>query len=168
MTVINPNSCSVHAFETTSKSESFKKMSKIPLKMHLMLIFVLCLSLIVLKSASANSTDLYENETASSLMFMPDNIQCLTQMPLTELIKIQRTIASLHAVSDYDAKQMTSNSQNQSEIEMSELREAPESEAEERTLLHYFKWKTTTKSPLAASLISTSSAYGMIHPNGSR
>lgn len=168
MTVINPNSCSLHAFETEQGKNLKKKMNKNPTKMHLLLTFVQCLSLIVLTSTSAHSTNLYENGTASNLMFMPDDIQCLTQMPLTELIKIQRTIASLHVVSDYDAKQMTSNSQNQSEIEMSELREAPESEAEERTFFHYFKWKTTTKSPLAASLISTSNAYGMIHPNGFR
>lgn len=136
--------------------------------MHLLLTFVQCLSLVVLTSTSAHSSNLHENGTASSLMFMPDDIQCLTQMPLTELMKIQRTIASLHAVSDYDAKQMASNNQNQSEIELSELREAPESEAEERTLFHYFKWKATTKSPLAASLISTSNAYGMTHPNDFR
>lgn len=156
------------ATSETGKSLQKRKMKKNPSKMHLQLTFVQCLSMIVLTSTSAHSSNLYENGTASSLMFMPDDIQCLTQMPLTELIKIQRTITSLHAVSDYDAKQMASNSQNQSEIEMSELREAPESEAEERTLFHYFKWKTTTKSPLAASFISTPNAYGMIHPNGFR
>lgn len=117
------------------------------------------------------------NLTDSSLMYMNDDLQCLAQMPLNDLLKIQKNIASFHTVSEYDkfqmvdlsARQLNDNSESDddgdSEVSSSsELRELPE--AEPRTIFKYFRRTTTTSTepPLAASLISTPDGYSFV-PN---
>lgn len=100
----------------------------------------------------------------SSLMFIyDDDLQCLTQMPLTDLLKIRRTIASMHIVSEFDEKQMSKSIDNHGDDKPSELRELPDDAVEPRTIFRFFKRKTTTETPSAASL--TANAYEMWQPN---
>lgn len=137
--------------------------------MHLvaMATFVQHLTIIVLTSTSTSVLSQMHrgNETDSHLMFMYDDLQCLTQMPLNDLLKIRRTISSFQAVAQYDEQEMSKQiDKKHVNDERNELRELPE--AEPRTIFRYFNRKSSTEIPLAASLISTANAHDMMRPHG--
>lgn len=131
------------------------------------LVFIL-ISLLLLDRCSFALASHANGTHASSLMFIADDIQCLAQMPITDLMKIRNTIKVMHAVSAYDAlhRQPTatteleigeqSHSQNRSDNDSdSQLRELNEPVAETKHIFKYlspFKTSTTTP-PLAEAYI---------------
>ena len=109
-------------------------------------------------------------------MFIADDVQCLAQMPVTDLMKIRNTIKMMHAVSAYDAlhrqpthateleinsqSQNQSQNQNQSDSDSgtdSPLRELDESVSETKHIFKYLRRFTTstTKSPMAEAFMMT-------------
>lgn len=105
---------------------------------------------------------------SSSLMFIADDVECLAQMPVTDLMKIRNTIKMMHAVTAYDAShrqpsthatQLEINSQSQVENQNqnrngsdSSLRELDESVSETKHIFKYLSSRfttSTTKSPIA-------------------
>lgn len=91
------------------------------------------------------------NETFTGLMFMSNDLQCLAQMPVGDLMKIQKAIRTMNAVSVNDAHRFSNaisskidnQSQNQSD---SRLRELPV--AETRNVFQHFT-PHATQSPQA-------------------
>lgn len=107
-----------------------------------------------------------ENGTYDSLMYIENDVECLAEMPIGELMKIQKAIRMMHVVSAYDAHQRPNlpvlqiNNQNQNHND-SRLRELVEPAAETRTIHRLFSrfTTTTTKSPLAEAFMMT----GQVH-----
>lgn len=133
----------------------------------MILILIVILPILIRNSLSVASTP--ENGTYDSLMFIENDVQCLAQMPIGDLMKIQKAIRSLHAVSAYNAHRhsnlsalkINNHNQNQSD---SQLRELNEPAAETRTVFHLFNRFTTstTKSPLAAAFMMTGQEHDAI------
>lgn len=104
----------------------------------------------------------HQNRThASSLMYIADDVECLAQMPVTDLMKIRNTIKMMHAVTAYDALhrqppeleingRIQTQNQNQSDND-SPLRELDESVSETKHIFKYLRRFTTstTISPMA-------------------
>lgn len=108
---------------------------------------------------------------SSSLMFIADDVECLAQMPVTDLMKIRNTIKMMRAVTAYDAlhrqpptlaTELEINSQPQAQAQAqnqnrndsdsdSALRELDESVSETKHIFKYLSRFTssTTKSPIA-------------------
>lgn len=131
---------------------------------NMILIFILYLPMLIQYSLALIPSP--ENGTYDSLMYIENDVQCLAQMPVGELMKIQKAIRMMHAVSAYDAHrqpnlsalEVNNQSQNQND---SRLRELSEPVAETRTVFGLFdRFKTsTTKSPLAEAFMMT----GQVH-----
>lgn len=125
----------------------------------LIVLAILIRCILTLPSALENGT--YDN----GIMYISNDMQCLAQMPVGELMKIQKAIRMMHAVSnDFDTHQ-TSNltalkidNQNHNQSD-SLLRELPT--AETRNVFQYFsRFKTsTTKSPLAEPFMMTNQMH---------
>lgn len=110
----------------------------------------------------------HQNRThASSLMFIADDVECLAQMPVTDLMKIRNTIKMMHAVTAYDAlhrqppthpaewgingRSQTQNHNRNDSDNDSPLRELDESVSETKHIFKYLSQFTTstTISPMA-------------------
>lgn len=110
------------------------------------------------------------NETLNSLMFTSNDLQCLAETPFTDLMKIQKAIRMMHAVSAYDAHKWTNSTalqidnqiQNQSDTLMREL---PMPEA--RNAFQYFQqYKISTiKPPLAEPFMMASQVHDAMRHN---
>lgn len=109
-----------------------------------------------------------KNGTYDSLMFIENDVQCLAQMPIDKLMKIQKAIRMMHVVSAYDAHhpsnltEINNDSQNQSDTRLRELA-APE--AESRTLHRLFGGFTTSptvQSPLAEAFMMPGQVHDTI------
>lgn len=121
---------------------------------------ILIVSAILIR-CSLTLPSVWENGTYDNgIMYTSNDLQCLTEMPMSELMKIRKAIRMMHAVSDYDAYQ-TSNftaskidNQNHKQSD-SLLRELPV--AETRNVFPFFSRFTTstTKSPLAEPFMMT-------------
>lgn len=113
-----------------------------------------------------------ENGTYDGLMFIENDVECLAEMPIGELMKIQKAIRMMHVVSAYDAHQRLNssvleiNNQNQNQND-SRLRELIEPAAETRTIHRLFSHFTTstTKSPLAEAFMMTGQVHDAIKHN---
>lgn len=109
---------------------------------------LIVLSILIRCSLALPSTG---NGTFTGLMFMSNDLQCLAQMPVGDLMKIQKAIRTMNAVSVNDAhrlpnailSEINNHSQNQSD---SRLREIPV--AETRNVFQHFT-PHTTQSPQA-------------------
>lgn len=114
----------------------------------------------------------HQNGThASSLMFIADDVECLAQMPVTDLMKIRNTIKIMHAVTAYDAlhrqppthaTELETNGQNQNRSDSdSPLRELDESVSETKHVIKYLSRFTTstTKSPMAEAYMMNSQMH---------
>lgn len=105
-----------------------------------------------------------QNGTYDGMMLGSNDLQCLTEMPVSDLMKIRKAIRMMHAVSAYDEHQMSNtialkiNNQNQNQND-SLLRELPV--AETHKVFQYFTrfTTTTTKSPLAQPFMMTGLAH---------
>lgn len=87
-----------------------------------------------------------QNGTLESMM--ADDVQCLAQMPVGDLMKIRKAIGMMHAVSVYDAQRLS----NASALQINNQTEP----AETRTFQMFggFTGSTTTSSsPLAQSFV---------------
>lgn len=103
-------------------------------------------------------------ENGTRYMYIDDDLYCLTQMPVDDLLKIQKTIGMLHAVSDYDKKRMllapatASKIDNQTDTSGSNIDSAVRelSEADEtKNIFHFFRPNTTpTPTPLTPTAAS--------------
>lgn len=126
----------------------------------LIVLAILVRCTLTLPSALENGT--YND---NGIMYISNDLQCLAQMPVGELMKIRKAIRMMHAVSDnFDAHQ-TSNlkalkidNQNHNQSD-SLLRELPM--AETRNVFQYFSRFTTstTKSPLAEPFMMTNQMH---------
>lgn len=108
-----------------------------------------------------------QNGTYDGVVFGAANdLQCLAEMPVSDLMKIRKAIRMMHAVSAYDAHRMSSpialeiNNQHQNQSD-SLLRELPT--AETKNVFQYFTGlsATTTKSPLAQPFMMTGLAHNV-------
>lgn len=122
---------------------------------------LIVLSILIRCSLSSPST---VNGTFDGLMFMSDDLQCLAQMPVGELMKIQKAIRTMNAVSVHDAQRLPNSiaseidSQNRNQSD-SRLREIPEAEA--RNVFQYFT-SHTTQSPQAERFMMTGQQSGTV------
>lgn len=122
-------------------------------------------SILIRCSLSFEST---ENGTFDSLMYTSNDLQCLAETPIGDLMKIRKAIRMMNAVSIYDAHRLSTatalqnDNQNQSD---SELRELPGAEA--RNVFQYFHRYTTstTKSPLAEPFMMSSQVHDAMRNN---
>lgn len=126
----------------------------------LIILTILIRCSLTLPSALENATTLNGLDT----MFISNDLQCLAQMPYTDLMKIRKAIRMMHVVSDYDAHQTwnltTSKIDNQNHNQSdSLLRELPADET--RHVFQYIsRFKTsTTKSPLAEPFMMTNQMH---------
>lgn len=108
------------------------------------------------------------------LMYIENDLQCLAQMPVADLMRIRNAIKMMHAVSAYDehrhhntspTMRIETTGQNQSDTLLRALDEPTD---ETRQVFQYFKQRfkgSTTKSPLAEAYIMTSQGpnTGKIH-----
>lgn len=124
------------------------------------------LSLILI--ASSVSVTSFTN--TSSTMYMFDDLQCLAQVSVNDLLKIQKNINMMHAVSVQNTRKnsnpltLSSKINNNKTSDRSELRDLPD--VETRSIFHYFMpSKTTTETPSVASLLMTSDAQGAVNYN---
>lgn len=133
---------------------------------------LILIALPILGRCSFALTSQQNGTHASSLMFIADDLQCLAQMPVTDLMKIRNTIKMMHAVSAYDALhrqpthateleingQSQIQNQNRSDNDSdSPLRELDGTVAETKHIFKYLSRFTTstTKSPLAEAYMMT-------------
>lgn len=120
---------------------------------------LIVLSILIRRSLPSPSA---ENGTFAGLMFMSDDLQCLAEMPVGDLMKIQKAIRTMNAVSAYDAQRLPNSiapeidSQNRNQND-SRLRELPEAEA--RNVFQYFT-PHTTQSPQAERFMMTGQVDG--------
>lgn len=109
-----------------------------------------------------------ENGTYDAMMFIPNDLQCLTQMPIGELMKIKKAIRMMHVVSDYEELRPWNSTEskidNQTQSDNS-LRELPNIES--RSLFHYSTrfGTSTAESPLAEPFIMTSQLHETLRNN---
>lgn len=131
---------------------------------------LILIALPILGRCSFAQNGTHESAAASNLMFIADDVECLAQMPVTDLMKIRNTIKMMHAVTVYDAalhqqqppsthatesdgngKNQIGNNQNQSDID-SPLRELDESVSETKHIFKYLSSRfttSTTQTPMA-------------------
>lgn len=124
----------------------------------LVILFRCSLAASAVENGTYDNSNEYDYYNGNGMIYTPNDLQCLAQMPVGDLMKIRKAIRMMHAVSDYDAHQTSSHlaaalkidnqHQNQSN---SLLRELPA--AETRTVFKYFT--PTTKSPLAEPFMMT-------------
>lgn len=139
---------------------------------NMIIIFIVFLP--ILSQYSLALASIPQNGTYDSLMFIEDDVQCLAQMPVGDLMKIQKAIRSMHAVAAYNAHQhsnltalkIDNRSQNQNQSD-SLLRELNEPTAETRTISRLFNRFTTstTKSPLAEAFMMAGQEHDAIRGN---
>ncbi|XP_031635792.1 uncharacterized protein LOC116348801 [Contarinia nasturtii] len=117
---------------------------------------ILIVLAILIRYTSTVST--MENGTDDGMMFVSNDLQCLAQMPVGDLMKIRKAIRMMHAVSEYDAHRLPHltaiDNQNQNQTD-SLLRELPE--ADTRNAFQYFsRYPNSTNLPMAQRFMMTS------------
>lgn len=146
---------------------------------YILLMIIASKTVSLAAAAAAPTLPLYENGTRT-FMYVDDDLYCLTQMPIDNLLKIQKTIGMMHAVADYDKKQMLSTLETTTKIDNRSnydddhvpnnnddvLRELTGSET--KNIFRFFtpKWVTTTSTttaipPSAASFIWSDNGIGI-------
>lgn len=109
-----------------------------------------------------------ENGTYDAMMFVSNDLQCLTQMPIGELMKIKKAIRMMHVVSDYEELRPWNSTESKIDNQTQSdnlLRELPNIES--RNVFHYFtRFETSTaKSPLAEPFMMTSQLHDTLRNN---
>lgn len=111
-----------------------------------------------------------ENGSTENSMYISSDMECLTQMPFVDLLKIQNAIKMMHAVSAYDVSRLSNltashfdkQNHNQSDGQMREL-----PAAETRSIFRFLPrfGHSTTKSPLAEPFMMTSQVHDAMKNN---
>lgn len=132
-----------------------------------LVILIRCsLSTSAVENGTYDNSNEYDYLNGNGMMYTSNDLQCLAEMPVGDLMKIRKAIRMMHAVSDYDAHQTSSHlaaapkidNQNQTQSQNQSnglLRELPV--AEKRTAFQYFT--STTKSPLAEPFMMTNQMH---------
>lgn len=126
---------------------------------------------VLLISCSLLTSSSIEIGPYDDIMHTSNDMQCLAQMPIVDLMKIQNAIKMMHAVSAYDAKRLSNltaspiDYQNYNESHSGLLRELPADET--RHMFRYYPRfaRLTTKSPLAEPFMMTSQVHEAMKNN---
>lgn len=105
-----------------------------------------------------------ENGTSNGMMFIGNDLQCLAQMPVGDLMKIRKAIRMMHAVSDYDAHHLPHlnalkiDNQNRNQTD-SLLRELPDVADTHAAFRYFSRYSNSTNSPMAQRFMMTNQMH---------